>query len=144
MDLFNDFWTAYPNPTGIGAARRAWGNQIFFAAADQEQMVRAAKAFRLKHTDTDKQFIPYPAKWLTDQVYLDDELNPKPVEAREKREGWQANFTEETDKQFFTFAQVIDNILYLAQPVWQIERFKNNYSTELRISGIKDVKEKPR
>lgn len=107
-------------------------------------MLSACKQYAIKHRDTDKKFIPHPAKWLSDQTYLDDELNPKLAEPKIERTGWKANFTEEVDRQYLTVAQVIDNILYLAQPVWQIERFKNNYSTELRISGIKDVKEKPR
>lgn len=87
MTDFNDFWEIYPRQTGIGAARSQWHNEIMFKAAQPEQVVKAAKAYKEKMEDkgTDEQYIQKPVTFLRDQTYLDPELNrakPKKVEGQ--------------------------------------------------------------
>ena len=79
-DDFNNFWEAYPRQTGIGAARKAWSNEIFFKSAKPEQMIHAAKAYKNKTEEdkTEERFTQKPSTFLQDQTYLDPDLN-KPV-----------------------------------------------------------------
>lgn len=71
---FDTFWRIYPNQTGIGAARKSFAAEIFFKSADPAQIIAATKAYAQKHKDTDKRYIPRPARYLDDQTYLDPDL----------------------------------------------------------------------
>lgn len=86
----DDFFNAYPKGarTAIGAVREAWQSQVFFKNADPNQIMRAVKNFARKHADTEDKFIPKPARFLNEQMYLDPDLQgeePKPLD----KSGWQ-------------------------------------------------------
>lgn len=137
MPRFAEFYRIYPRPTAIGAARRSWNAQIFFHAADPEQIVAATKAFAAKHAETDKSFIPYPAKYLDDQVYLDGELQIKPAEPLV---GWQAELAntlgEAWVRAWCTGATYEGGILKVNR---MADWLKNTYSVQLERAGVKNV-----
>jgi len=94
---FEDFWESYPRKTGKGAARTAWSNQIQFHNADPEAMINAARNYRQRELDTEERYIKYPSKFLSEQMYLDPDLNVKPPEPVDlsKFEPWQRIVIEE-------------------------------------------------
>jgi hypothetical protein len=136
MGDFEDFWNIYPNQTGIGAARSAWSGQIFFHKADPLQIVKATKAFKVKHKDTDKKFIPRPSKYLQDQTYLDPDLNVEIVDRIGPDEFWH-----------FWRPEQIKEVTIIADP-WQmqyIQQKREHYFELAKKLGFAIVlKEKPR
>ncbi|MDB5490344.1 MAG: hypothetical protein JWO78_193 [Micavibrio sp.] len=84
-DWFKQFWDVYPRRVGVGGARSQFTNEIMFKGAKPEQMVAAARAYA-RLVDDEKiasRFIPMPQKWLSDQRYLDPELQvatAKPID----------------------------------------------------------------
>lgn len=140
-DHFQEFFKEYPRPTGIGAARRSWGNQIFFHNAKPEQMLEACKVFRQQSLDIDTQYTLKPSKWLEDQCYLDPDLQP-----REKAE--LPNFLEKLSSLIGEHkvlancqdSELVDGILYLQTTDTLANLFKNNNETYLKMCDIVDVK----
>lgn len=116
---FEDFWKEYPKKTGIGSARAEWSNQIFLKNADPEVMVRAAKNYYHKRLNEDDQFTKSPAKFLSEQIYLDEDLSaepPKPFELGEL-EWWQEQIVEDIGKvrfkNNFKGCELVGNVLYV-------------------------------
>ena len=75
---FDDFWAACPRKVGKGAARTKWKSAIKVATPDEiiAGMERAASDWRFKGVE--KQFIPHPATWLSQERW-DDEQEPDPA-----------------------------------------------------------------
>lgn len=72
---FDQFWAAFPNRTGKGAARKAWPRAI--AKTDLGTMLTALAAYSAK---TDDRPWCNPATWLNEERWADQP--PKPVVTR--------------------------------------------------------------
>ena len=70
-DLFPKFYEVYPKKKARGAAEKAWEKAI--KKTDPEKIIEAARNFAEHSKGKDKQFLPYPAKWLNQEQW-DDEL----------------------------------------------------------------------
>lgn len=70
---FDSWYALYPRKVAKGAARKAYAKALKIASHDV--LCAAARAFSAKQTD--KQFIPYPATWLNQERWLDEEATPK-------------------------------------------------------------------
>jgi len=70
-DLFSDFYEVYPKKKARGAAEKAWEKAI--KKNDPEKIIEAARNFAEHSKGKDKQYLPYPAKWLNQEQW-DDEL----------------------------------------------------------------------
>jgi hypothetical protein len=135
MDEFEQFWNLYPNQTGIGAAKSCWAAQIFFHGANPEQIIKATKAFRIKHESTEKKFIPRPSKYLQDQTYLDPDLQIEIVDKSGPWEFWS----------FWKPEQINGTHIYAT--AWQIKHIteKKEFWFELakKLGYTIELKEKP-
>lgn len=141
MDYLQEFFKEYPRPTGIGAVRRSWANQIFFHQANPEQMLSACKQFRKKTINTDTQYIKSPAKWLDEQCYLDPDLQPPKLLELPKHLTSLVKYIGETKVILnCTGSELVDGILYLQTTEQMCNLFKNNHNTYLRFCEILDVK----
>lgn len=71
---FDEFWKAYPKKVGKGAAKKAW-NKIKPTKDTLEKILSAIES--QKHSDQwlkdNGQFIPYPATWLNQERWEDEE-----------------------------------------------------------------------
>jgi hypothetical protein len=67
---FNRFWQIYPRRLGKGAARKAW--QKALALAPAEELVAKATAFAASCQGKDLEFVVYPATWLNQERWLDE------------------------------------------------------------------------
>lgn len=135
---FDELWKHYPNKTGIGAAKAAFANQIFFKGADASQMARAAKKYAELKSDTDKKFIPYPSKWLEGQFYLDEDVNPP---AAPVFQGWRKRLAdylgEKVVQTYLEHATFEDGILTLnTDKGWILKR---QYEAKLMMAGVREV-----
>lgn len=135
---FDDLWKHYPNRTGIGAAKAAFANQIFFKGADPAQMARAAKIYAETKSDTDKRYIPHPVKWLESQTYLDEDLNPAPII---ELTGWKKHLSdylgEKVVQTYLEHASFNDGILTLnTDKGWILKR---QYEAKLMMAGVREV-----
>lgn len=131
---FEDFWKAYPRQTGIGAARQQFTNQIMLRAVDPEQMVKAAKAFARKHEDTEEQFIPKPSNFLSDQTYLDPDLQGSNEVDTSTWPEWKRMIAtligEPEVHSWFTDAETEGNAVYVKNQ-FTAQWVENNYSAAL-------------
>lgn len=135
---FDDFWREYPKKTAISAARTAFINQMFFKNARPEQMIAAAKKYRELNSDKDITFIPNPARWLTDQIYLDDDLKAAPASTLE---GWKKDLAyhlgEKVVQAWLEDASFHDGVLTLHNGRgWM---FKRQYEAKLMMAGVREV-----
>lgn len=138
---FDDFWNEYPKKTGIGAARRQWTNEVMFKAAIPDVITKSAMAFAHKHRDTDERYIMKPERFLSDQVYLDPDLQN--FEKPEPLTGWKANFAkqlgEDKARIYLKDAAFKGGVLALKLAPSVVDLFKNNHETELNILGVNRV-----
>ena len=74
QELFAQFYSAYPQKKGKGAAEKAWEKAI--KIKEPKELVQAARVFAQFCEGKDKKFIPYPATWLN-QKRWEDELEPE-------------------------------------------------------------------
>lgn len=135
---FDKFFALYPRPTGIGAARRAFINQIMFKGALPEQMIAAAKRFRELKSDVKTEFIPYPAKWLEDETYRDADLQ---TPAAPLYTGWRKRLAdylgEKVVQTYLEHATFEDGILTLnTDKGWILKR---QYEAKLMMAGVREV-----
>jgi uncharacterized protein YdaU (DUF1376 family) len=134
---FNDFWDVYPRKIGKGAARAAWLNQISFHGAAPETMFNAARNYRQQELDTEERYIKTPAKFLSEQRYLDESLNvepPKPLDLKQYPE-WQwpiiKKLGEQQAKTWFENSRLEGKTLMVPDKV------KKNWIQERYVSGGK-------
>lgn len=80
---FEDFWSVYPRRNGKGAARKAFLAQTARGVSAAEIVVAAgAYAQRCRQIGKEAQFIPYPATWLNQERWEDDEEQAPQVRSR--------------------------------------------------------------
>jgi len=134
---FGDFWAVYLKPTGIGAAKRSWSNQIFFHNAKPEQIIMATKKYAEINKDKEKQFIPNPAKFLDDQTYLDEELQEPLKAERPPLEGWKKDLAVHLGESVFYAwcdgAELTNGVLKVKKLA---QHFQNMYSVQLSNAGV--------
>lgn len=80
VQLFEQWYAAYPRKVSRGAAERAYAKAIS-KGVDPALMLSALKAFSFDFKEEGK-FIPHPATWLNDGRYLD---KPVSIPAKGKR-----------------------------------------------------------
>jgi hypothetical protein len=71
VKMFNDFYKIYPRKMARKDAEKAWAKLTF------EEQTMALEAITLhkqywEATNTEKQYIPYPASWLNGQRFYDE------------------------------------------------------------------------
>lgn len=65
---FEMFWAIYPKKVAMGAAKRAWAK---IGSYDKEAIIKIlSNGYRFTK---DRQFIPYPATWLNQERWLDEQ-----------------------------------------------------------------------
>ena len=72
---FDEFWQAYPKKTGKGEARKAWAK--IRPDAELLQQILAAVEWQSKCDQWQRdngQYIPYPATWLNQQRWEDEDV----------------------------------------------------------------------
>ncbi|MEV0726032.1 hypothetical protein AB0I37_25040 [Micromonospora purpureochromogenes] len=71
---FASFWDAYPRKDDKGHARKAWGNALKRATA--EQVIAGAQQFAATcaRTNTERRFIPLPTTWLNGERWSDQPI----------------------------------------------------------------------
>lgn len=63
LDLFDEFWQAYPKKADKQVAKATWEKQVVKAKIDQLMVVAAAKAYR-DDPNREDQFTKNPQRWL--------------------------------------------------------------------------------
>ena len=78
-DLFERWYKTYPRKVGKGGARKAFKTAL--KKTDYETLCRGRDAFIEEAVGKDKGFIPYPATWLNQERWSDDQrdINPIPI-----------------------------------------------------------------
>jgi len=71
LDLFDDFYSAYPRHTAKGAARKAWASMLK-RGADPQRVITVAASYASRVAGSDPKFIPHPATWLNQERYDDE------------------------------------------------------------------------
>lgn len=77
---FEQFWSAYPRKVAKGAARRAFKG-CCPKKVGLDALIDAAKRYAEKRKGQDVSFTKHPATWLNSEGWLDEDLQPKSVEA---------------------------------------------------------------
>ncbi len=98
-DRFEKFWAAYPNQTAYGAAKREFFRvdpddgllEVMLAALDK------AKRSKRWHDDGGR-YIPNPVRWLSEQRWLDDGIEPLQPERQEYTDYGDRNPFEQFDQ----------------------------------------------
>lgn len=144
---FDDFWKVYPKKTGIGAARTEWGNQIFLKSADPSQMVNAARNYYSKRLGEDDQFTKSPANFLSEQVYMDEDLQAEPSQPMDRTGlvDWQLQVLEKVGeaqfKGWFQSAQLREKTLFVENK-FTADFIREKFSTPCRgVFGSIEVHE---
>lgn len=73
-DGFDEFWLAYPNKVGKGAAEKAWPKAVASIGGNPVKLVEAVKAHKF---NADPQYIPHPATWLNQKRWEDAPQSPR-------------------------------------------------------------------
>jgi len=85
---FEEWYEHYPRKVGRGAAEKQYKTAL--KKTDQETLVAAILKFAMAVADKDKNFIPHPATWLSQERWSDDQtaINPnKPQKQPGDRSG---------------------------------------------------------
>lgn len=69
-DRFDEFWEAYPKRVAKGGAKKAWKAAIIKTSPDV--IIAAARVFSTKQIGDAAKYTPYPASWLNDERWLDE------------------------------------------------------------------------
>jgi hypothetical protein len=82
--MFNDFYKQYPRKMARKDAEKAWAKLTF------EEQTLALEAITIHRqyweaTNTEKQFIPYPASWLNGQRFYDELEIPQTKKPKEDK-----------------------------------------------------------
>lgn len=80
---FDRFLTAYGKRTGINQAKHAYLEALEHATPEQLEAAAKHHADYHRRQGTEPRFIPGPAKWLTEQRWLNPESQPPPREIPE-------------------------------------------------------------
>ena len=79
LNLFKDFWDAYPRKTAKGSAEKAWAKAILRTSGSE--IIHIVK--RVKWPD-DPEFVPHPSTWLNQRRWEDE--GPKQPITQEERD----------------------------------------------------------
>ena len=79
LNLFKDFWDAYPRKTAKGSAEKAWAKAILRTTGSE--IIQIVK--RVKWPD-DPEFVPHPSTWLNQRRWEDE--GPKREITQEERD----------------------------------------------------------
>ena len=79
LNLFKDFWDAYPRKTAKGSAEKAWAKAILKTSGSE--IIQIVK--RVKWPD-DPEFVPHPSTWLNQRRWEDE--GPKREITQEERD----------------------------------------------------------
>jgi hypothetical protein len=79
LNLFKDFWDAYPRKTAKGSAEKAWAKAILRTSGSE--IIQIVK--RVKWPD-DPEFVPHPSTWLNQRRWEDE--GPKREITQEERD----------------------------------------------------------
>lgn len=74
---FDKFWTAYPKKLNKNQAQKAWRSAIKKESA--EVIIERAIAYANSANLPEMTYIPYPATWLNNERWADDQLKEKPL-----------------------------------------------------------------
>jgi hypothetical protein len=74
---FDDFWNSYPKRLNKAQAERAWLAAIKKESA--EVIIERAKAYANSPNLPEMTYIPYPATWLNNERWTDEQLKEKPL-----------------------------------------------------------------
>jgi hypothetical protein len=105
IDLFGQFWNAYPRKASVKSAREAWA--IAITKYPPEKIVEAAQRLAAD-PNLDLTFTPAPARWLEQERWHDGQLPPRrlsPQEAQEKEKALAKERDEEERKRSLRLAQ---------------------------------------
>jgi len=71
---FDEFMAAYPKPLQLPKARQAF-NRVLASGVKATELISAAESFaqRTKSEKIPDRYIPYPANWLINQGWRDEE-----------------------------------------------------------------------
>lgn len=70
-ELFDSFWSAYPNKVAKPAAQKAF-NKMDVDQYLLDTMLTAIEAQKAKWAKDDNKFVPHPATWLNNSRWLDE------------------------------------------------------------------------
>lgn len=71
---FDAFWEKYPRKTAKPAALKAWPVAVKLAGGDLRRIVKGVRRYADDANLPEKQFIPYPSKWLREGRWDDEPL----------------------------------------------------------------------
>jgi hypothetical protein len=77
LDDFGMWWNAYPKHTGTAQAKKAY--RAARKITDAATLIRGAEAYMDETTGTDKQYIKAPANWLNEELWEDNQPEPKNI-----------------------------------------------------------------
>jgi|GEM_PF-1645187 hypothetical protein len=82
-EQFDEFITAYPKPAQLPRARQAF-REALVAGAEASDLISAAGSFaeRVRQEKIPERYIPYPASWLMNQGWRDENLRQSRAEKR--------------------------------------------------------------
>ena len=129
---FEDFWKAYPRKSSMGAARRAFADEIFLKNADPAVIVRAATNYAQQRAGEDEKFTKSAKNWLSDQDYLNEDLQAEPSKPMDLSglEPWQAEvvkrFGEAAYSSWFRETKLRDKVL-VVKTTFVRDWIKNHY-----------------
>jgi hypothetical protein len=73
-DRFDEWWEIYPLKKSKGRAKKAW--KPAKAKTSEEFLIASLKTWVAKNVGTDPKYLPYPATWLNDEKWTDQDLRP--------------------------------------------------------------------
>lgn len=93
---FEDFWQRYPRRVGVGDAIKAYRRATNHATTEQilDGLARSMQAWRSEQRSP--RFLPYPATWLNQQRWLDEDQPTAPEPSR--RAQAEAQLVSEAEK----------------------------------------------
>jgi hypothetical protein len=71
---FDAFWEKYPRKVAKPAALKAWPGAVKLAGGDLRRIVKGVRRYADDANLPEKQFIPYPSKWLREGRWDDEPL----------------------------------------------------------------------
>jgi len=145
---FTEWYEHYPKQTRQGGARSAYQSIIMgwrTTPVTDKQLLEAVKAYARINKDTNIQYLPNPARWLEDEMWLDadvqEELNRVPYELTELDENIIRILDEQTWRTWFKGA-VLDGSTLIVESTFKKERIENHYLSSLRRINITNIKER--
>jgi hypothetical protein len=89
---FDAFWEIWPRRVGKGAARKAYDRALKRATIDEiHEGARRVAALWKTMPPADRQFVPYPERWLNADRWADEIVEGLEGEPRQSRPAWVAD-----------------------------------------------------